>query len=177
MKSIKSWKELQRKQVFKKYSQAIDRVDFLLPNDHEADFYIKAETPAAAVLALTDKNEVILARQFRPGPKKILNELPGGYIEPGEHAIDTIKREFKEETGYEGDFTFIGTCLDDAYSTMERYCFVATNCKKVAEPHHTATEQTELVLMSLPDFRKLLKSGQMTDVEVGYLALDYLGKL
>lgn len=174
---IKPWKELRREQAYKKYSRAIDRVDFLLPNGEEADFYIKAESPAAAIFALTDKEEVILARQFRPGPKKILDELPGGYIEPGENAVDAIRREFREETGYEGDFEHIGTCLDDAYSTMERHCFVATNCKKIAEPENTTTEQTELVLMSLADFRKLLRSGQMTDVEVGYLALDHIGKL
>ena len=175
--SIKPWKEIKRERVFKKYSRAIDRVDFVLPSGEEADFYIKAEDPAAAIFALTSDEKVILARQFRPGPKKTLNELPGGYVDQGENALTSIKREFLEETGYDGDFQIIGTCLDDAYSTMERHCFVATNCKKIAEPLHTKTEQTELVLMPLPQFRDLLRSGQMTDVEVGYLALDYLNKL
>lgn len=173
----KEWKELKRQQVYKKYSRAIDRVDFLLPNGTEADFYIKAEAPAGAVFALTSDDEVILARQYRPGPKKILDELPGGYIEPGEEATEAIKREFLEETGYDGDFVLIGTCLDDAYSTMERYCFVATNCKKVQDPQNTSTEETELVLKPLAEFRSQLRSGQMTDVEVAYLALDYLDKL
>lgn len=175
--SIQSWKELGRERVYQKYSRAIDKVDFALPGGEVADFYIKAEGPAAAIVALTGNDEVILARQFRPGPKKVLSELPGGYVEPGEDALTAIRREFREETGYEGDFVCIGTCLDDAYSTMERHCFVATNCKKVAEPTTTSTEQTELVLMPLREFRELLRSGQMTDVEVGYLALDYLRKL
>ncbi len=175
--SIQPWKELRRKQVYKKYSRAIDQVDFLLPNGTEADFYIKAESPAAAILALTTDNQVILARQFRPGPKKILNELPGGFVDEGEDALASIKREFLEETGYTGDFVHIGTCLDDAYSTMERHCFVATNCHKIGEPQNTNTEQTELVLMPLDEFRTQLRSGQMTDVEVGYLGLDYLNKL
>lgn len=175
--AIREWKELKREQVYKKYTRAIDRVDFLLPNGKKADFYIKAESPAAAIFALTNDDRVILARQFRPGPKKILNELPGGYLDPGENAVESIKREFLEETGYEGEFVEIGTCLDDAYSTMERHCFVATHCKKVGKPKNTDVEQTELVLMTLPEFRKQLRSGQMTDVEVAYLALDYLGKL
>lgn len=175
--TIQPWKELKREQVYKKYSRAIDRVDFLLLNGTEADFYIKAESPAAAIFALTEDGQVILARQFRPGPKKVLNELPGGYLEPGENALESIKREFLEETGYEGEFVEIGTCLDDAYSTMERHCFVATNCKKVNEPQNTDTEQTKLVLMPLNEFREQLRSGQMTDIEVGYIALDYLGKL
>ena len=72
--AIQAWKELKREQAYKKYSRAIDRVGFLLPNGTEADFYIKAEAPAAAIFALTSDDQVILARQFRPGPKKILNE-------------------------------------------------------------------------------------------------------
>ncbi len=175
--AILPWKELNREQVYKKYSRAIDRVDFLLPNGTQADFYIKAESPAAAIFALTSDDQVILARQFRPGPKKILNELPGGYLDPGENSLEAIAREFLEETGYKGEFVEIGTCLDDAYSTMERHCFVATNCVKIREPQNTDTEQTELVLMPLTEFRQQLRSGQMTDVEIAYLALDNLGKL
>lgn len=175
--AVKEWKEIKRELVFKKYSRAIERVDFMLPDGSESDFYIKAEAPAGAVFALTKDEKVILARQFRPGPKKILNELPGGYIEEGEGSLEAVEREFLEETGYTGDFVKIGICLDDAYSTMDRHCFVATNCHKIAEPAHTASEQTELVLMTLPEFRNQLRSGLMTDVEIGYLALDYLGKL
>lgn len=175
--AIEPWKELGRKQVFKKYTRAIDCVSFLLPNSQEVDFYIKNESPAAAIFALTTNNEVILARQFRPGPNKVLNELPGGYLNPGENALESIGREFLEETGYRGDLVEIGTCLDDAYSTMRRHCFVAINCEKVAEPKLDTTEHTELVLMSLSEFRDQLRSGEMTDVEVAYLALDYLGKL
>ncbi|MBH1980437.1 NUDIX hydrolase [Candidatus Saccharibacteria bacterium] len=177
MMAILPWKELKREQVYKKYAWDIDRVDFLMPRGNKADFYINNARPAAAVVALTDNNEIILARQFRPGPGKVLNELPGGYLDPGENALESIGREFREETGYEGEFVEIGTCLDDAYSTMERHCFVATNCKKVGEPQDTDTEQTELVLMPLDEFRQQLRSGQMTDIEVAYLALDYLGKL
>jgi ADP-ribose pyrophosphatase len=174
MSSIQAWKELKRQQAYKKYSRVIDEVIFKLPNGQEADFYIKQEGPAASILALTPENEVILVRQFRPGPNKILLELPGGFADPNEDAVTTAKREFLEETGYEGDVEFIGTCLDDAYSTMKRSCFVAKNCQKVQEAEQTATEQTEVVLMPVAEFRELLRSGEMTDVEVGYLGLDYL---
>lgn len=175
--STQPWKELHREQVFEKYSRRIDKVDFKLPNGRVADFYIKVEGPTAGILGLTDHNEVILAEQFRPGPQKVLLELPGGFVEPGEDQLETAKREFAEETGYQGDFEFVGRCLDDAYSTMQRYCFVARNCQKISEPQHTVTEQTRVVLLPLDKFRDLLRSGQLTDVDVGYLALDYLGLL
>jgi len=174
---ISKWKELSRELAFKKYSRAIDKVIFKMPDGSTSDFYVKAESPTACILGLTEKDEVITVRQFRPGPKKILNELPGGFIDHGEDAIQAIKREFLEETGYKGDIEFVGECLDDAYSTMVRSCYIAKNCIKIAEPQNTQTEYTEVELLSLVDFRKLLRSGMMTDIEVGYLCLDYLNKL
>ena len=177
MSVIQAWEELSREQAYKKYSRVIDKVMYKLPNGDEADFYIKQEGPASSILALTPEQEVIVVRQFRPGPNKILLELPGGFVDPDEDPADAAKREFLEETGYDGEFSFVGTSLDDAYSSMKRYCFVAKNCKKIQEPEQTATEQTEVVILPLADFRELLRSGEMTDVEVGYLGLDHLNLL
>lgn len=174
MSTIKLWKEISRQTAFQKYSRRIERIIFLLPTGKEADFYVKAEGPASCIFGLTIDNQVILVKQFRPGPMEILNELPGGFVDINEEPIDTARREFLEETGYEGELAFIGTCLDDAYSTMERSCFVARNCIKVGEPLNTDTEETEVVLMALPEFRIFLRKGRMSDIEVAYLALDHL---
>lgn len=177
MTNIQPWKEKSRTEVFKKYSRKIDEVTFVLPNNTETEFYIKAEGFASSILGLTKAGEIILVKQYRPGPKLILDELPGGFVDPNEDPQNTARREFIEETGYDGDFEFVTTCIDDAYSTMVRYCYVAKNCHKVGEPQNTDTEQTEVVLMPLKDFRALLRSGNLTDVEIGYLGLDYLGLL
>ena len=174
---VTKWEEVGREQVFKKYSRVIDRVDFELADGTIGDFYLRIESGAVCVLALTPENEVIMARQFRPGPNKILLELPGGGIEKDETPAEAMAREFLEETGYEGTFEFVGTCFDDAYSTMERFCFVARDCKKVAEPQNSPAETIEVVLLPLDDFRTHLRSGQLTDVEVGYRCLDHLGLL
>ncbi len=60
---------------------------------------------------------------------------------------------------------------------MNRHCFVATNCERVSQPNMGDKEFVEIKLLSLTEFRKLLRSGEMTDVEVGYLGLDYLNLL
>lgn len=177
MSDIIEWSELKRTEVFKKYSRRLESVDFRLPDGTVSDFIIDRRGPAACMLGLTEDNQVVLVRQFRPGPKKILTEMPGGFVDPGEDAAATASREFLEETGYAGDFQLIGTCLDDAYSTMIRYCYVARSCRKVAEPINTSTEQTEVKLVSLKEFRDMLRQGQMTDVEVGYICLDALNLL
>ena len=160
--------------AFQKYSRKIEKVMFMLPDGKESDFYIKKEGPAAGVLAITKDNRVILVKQFRPGPAEILSELPGGYVDPIEEPEITMERELMEETGYKGKVQLVTTCFDDAYSTMNRYCFVATDCEKAGDAQTGEHEFIELVLVSLEDFRKLLRSGKMTDVEVGYLGIDFL---
>lgn len=174
---VQNWQEISREMAFQKYSRKIEKVIYKLPDDKETDFYIKKEGPAACVLAITKDNKVILVKQFRPGPNEILSELPGGFVDPNEEPEKTMQRELMEETGYKGNVKFMTICFDDAYSTMKRYCFVATDCEKVGEPQTGDHEFVELDLVPVEEFRKLLRSGKMTDVEVGYLGLDFLNLL
>lgn len=177
MTKVQKWQELSREIAFQKYSRKIEKVMFKLPDGKETDFYIKREGPAAGVLAITKNKQVILVKQYRPGPEEVLLELPGGYVDPNEKPEKTMERELLEETGYKGKVKLVTTCFDDAYSTMNRYCFVATDCEKVSEPQTGEHEFVELELLTLEDFRNLLRSGKMTDVEVGYLGLDFLNLL
>ena len=170
---IKPWELLESEEI-KVGRRKIEKRLYLLPNGKQSDFYIKKETLACAVLSFTPERQVILAKQFRPGPNKILLEIPGGKIEPGEIPIKTAERELLEETGYKGDLMFVTTAFDCAYSSLIRYCYVAINCKKVAEQKLDDTEFIDVVLLPLGGFKNLLRSGEMTDVEVGYLGLDYI---
>ncbi|MFA6587755.1 MAG: NUDIX hydrolase [Patescibacteria group bacterium] len=174
---LKKWKVLSQEMVFKKYGRGIEKVVYKLPSGKKSDFYLKAESIPAGILALTKKKQVILVKQYRPGPDKILLELPGGAVEKNERPIEAAKRELLEETGYKGKLKLVTRCYDCAYSTINRYCFVATECKKVGKPSLDDTEFAEVKLLGLTEFRKLLRSGKMTDVEVGYLGLDYLSLL
>ena len=171
---VKKWRELSRKLVFQKFSRKIEKVIYELPDGSSSDFYIKKEGPAVCVLALTSNKQIVLVKQFRPGPQKILAELPGGYVNNNEKPEETAERELLEETGYKGKIQAIGTCLDDAYSTMLRYCFIATECQRVSGPKLDKNEYVQITLLSVPDFIKLLRAGETTDAEVGYRALDFL---
>ncbi len=172
--NIKKWIELSREIIFQKYSRKIEKVIFRLPDEKESDFYIKKEGPAVGILALTKENQVILVKQFRPGPNEILNELPGGYIDKNETPEQAGERELLEETGYKGKAQLVTTAFDCAYSTMQRYCIVVTDCEKVAEQKLDKTEFVEVILSSVEDFKTLLRSGKNTDLEIGFLGLDYL---
>ena len=174
---IKKWQKLSSKIVFEKFSRGIEKIKYLLPNGKEMDYYLKKEGPAVVILALTKDNQVILVKQFRPGPGEILNELPGGFVDENEEPEQAAERELLEETGYQGKMKFLTTFFDCAYSTMKRYCFIATDCQQVSQPKFDETEFAEVTLMPLNEFRKYIKEGGNTDVEAAYIGLDYLNLL
>ena len=150
---------------------------FEMPDGKVEDYDIKHEGVAVCVLALTKDNNVVLAKQFRPGMEKELLEMPGGGLEGNESPEEAMRRELLEETGYTGELELVGSSYECAYSTRLRYTFVAKNCYKSGEQKLDDTEFVEVVEMGLADFREHLRSGELTDVECGYLGLDYLDLL
>lgn len=150
---------------------------YQMPDGREALFDLKLEPQCVAILAITRENRVVLARQFRPGPNRILFELPGGGIEEGETPPQAAARELLEETGYHGKIQMVTSSVDCAYSTMIRFNFVATECEQIGLPDLDENEFVEVTTLSLAEFRTLLRSGELSDVESGYLGLDYLGLL
>ncbi len=148
---------------------------YRLPDGSVADWDILAAPDSVAVLALTGDDQVVLARQYRPGPDAVLDELPGGMIDAGESPRDAAVRELREETGYRGDVSIVGYTFVAANSTRRSWVSIATGCVWVAHPETEPSEFCEPVLVSLAEFRTLLRSGQMTDVGLAYMALESMG--
>jgi hypothetical protein len=48
---------------------------------------------------------------------------------------------------------------------------------RVAEPEPESYEFIETVLVSVDEFRERLRAGALTNVDLGCLALDHLGRL
>jgi putative hydrolase of HD superfamily len=147
------------------------------PDGTTATWDVVEDADAAAVLAFTPDGDVVLVRQFRPGPGRVLDELPGGFIEPGETPVAAAARELLEETGYQGATEIVASCWLMANSTRRQYVAVARDCVRVGEPVLDAEELCEPVVVSFGDFRHHLRTGQLTDTDLAYLALDHLGLL
>lgn len=142
------------------------------------DFEVKKEGNCVCVLALTPDKKVILAKQLRPGPGKVLLELPGGGSNDQDKSpLHAIERELLEETGYSGSLVQIGSSWDCGYSTRYRHHFVATNCTKIKEPENNPQEPIDVVLVPLQKFIEQLHSGELTDSDTAYRGLEYLGLL
>jgi ADP-ribose pyrophosphatase len=168
------WRKLEERVVYERFRRVVSRT-FELPQGQTVDFEVLEGRDSVAVLALTDARDVVLVREFRPGPEEILLELPGGQVEDGQTPEEAAKTELLEEAGYEGEMTLAGTILWDAYGTRKKYAFAATGCRRVGPP--APGELTEPVVMSLREFREHVRTGRLTDSDVAYRVLDHLGLL
>jgi ADP-ribose pyrophosphatase len=148
---------------------------FRMPDGRVSTWDILASGDVVAVVALTDNGTVVLARQFRAGPLTVLDELPGGFVDPGE--TPEWAAALLEETGFEGEVRVVGSTWLSGTSTVRRFAAVATGCRRVAEPSGDDEEFCEPVEMPLAEFRAHVRGGQLCDVDLAYLGLEALGLL
>lgn len=169
-----SWTELSRKTKFERFSRGVEEVSFRLPDGSIHPYFVKREPSVVSVLAFSASQQVILVRQFRPGPNKMVYTLPGGGITSTDDPHSVALRELREETGYVGDLEFVARFYDDGYSTSVRHCFVAPHCEHTSQPQPDPTEFLSTVELPVPDFIRELRAGTVTDPEAAFAAIDYI---
>jgi ADP-ribose pyrophosphatase len=177
-KPIVPWKRIETRLYEHSPYRKIEDVLFELPDGRQEWYALKKEGTVVGVLALTADQRVILARQFRPGPNQVVDELPGGGVARNEAALEAAKRELQEETGFvPKEIVSLGTILDCAYSTIIREGFVATGCERQHQQELDANEYIDVVLKPIPEFIQQLMQGACTDPEIGWMGLYHLGFL
>lgn len=173
---IQPWRRKNQEIIFENTYAKLDKVIFEMPDGSETDYYIHGKpAPIASVFAITKDEKIILAREYRPGPDKVLDELPGGIMNKGEKPLEGARRELLEETGYDGEFQYLGKSFISAYSPKIKHCFLVTGCVIVAEHSHDEREFIEVVLKTKEEFLQQIKEGDLTDMETAQWALRTLG--
>jgi 8-oxo-dGTP pyrophosphatase MutT (NUDIX family) len=150
---------------------------FQLPNGLRETFFIDQDKDSVQVLCITKDTDVVLVQQFRAGPEQLTLELPGGGLEKGEDPFQAGIRELVEETGYAGDATYLGSIPYSPYSSGRRHCVLVINAKQVDRQNLDPNEFVTLLKMPLRDFRQKIKTGEIRGFDLGYMGLDYVGKL
>lgn len=156
---------------------------YRMPDGETADWDILQGGRTVAMVAITEAGQVVLVRQFRPGPGRVLLELPGGNVEDGEDIEATARRELLEETGYcAGEIEIAGQTWLASYATHQRFAVIATGCHQASPDagpgvHRDALEFLAPVLMSRDDFLRHVSTGQLTDTDIAFMCLNRLGQV
>ena len=88
----------------------VDQVE--LENGEKAVREVIKHPGGVCILPLDEDNNVLMVRQFRYPPHKVLLEIPAGKMEYGEDHRQCGLRELKEETGCTCDeFTYLGNLI------------------------------------------------------------------
>ncbi len=153
------------------------------PDGKIIDEYFVVELPGTVCgLALTEEGEVLMVRQYRYPIEETLIEIPGGFIDENETHEEAMRRELKEETGYEfSSFTEVGKiAANPGVLNNFTYLFLAQGGKKTSEQKLDKNEELEIELISLKELKKLFlenKIMQATHNSCVFYALRELGEL
>jgi len=143
------------------------RVDTVkMPGGRETTREIVEHSDCVAIIALDDKENVLLVSQFRKAVEKELLEIPAGSIEPGEKLEECVRREMREETGFlpkkverlGGFYSSPGFC------TEYLHFFLATEL--ISSPLQAEDSQSiKLVRVPLSEVPDLIASGSICDAK------------
>lgn len=153
------------------------QVDYRLPDGKIwQPFYNYSRKDFVVILASDRDDNYICVRQFRYGVGEVTTEFPAGGIESGslstfshmgkpkeyyELALDTAKRELREETGYESnDWEFMIAVPSNA-TMADNYGFIyrAKNCRCVDKQELDDTEFLNVQLYKGEEIENLIKTG------------------
>lgn len=117
-----------------------------------------------------EEHKLVIIKQFRVPLNDYVYELPAGLIDDGEDFQSTVRRELREETGFDLidiDYdktktkTYISTGMTD-----ESVALVYCSCfGKVSKDYLEADEDIEVMLLSKEEARKLIQSDKKIDIK------------
>ena len=174
------WERLGSKRLLSNryFSLRSDRLR--LPDGGIKDPYFVLERPDAAIIVpITENNEVVLVRQYRPPLEMMELGLPAGLVEEGERPEEAARRELAEETGYTGGAWETLGSLASSPSLKDNwaYLFLARGVEETAAPDPDEHELVEVVKVLLEDLSGLVHSGKIVSssgVAAIMLALERL---
>jgi len=117
------------------------------------------------VIALTDRNQVVLVRQFRAGTRSVTLEIPGGGVERTDgSALVAARRELREETGYAArSWKRLGVVQPNpAFQSNRCTTYLARGCRCVGDLIPDAGEDLAVELVPLSRIPGLIRSGRIT---------------
>lgn len=170
MKKNSFWKVIKEKNVFSvKNRLTVSIQKIKLPDGRIIDDYYQVHLPESVVtVALTNKHEVVMSRQYFHGFRRVSMVLPGGLIEKDEKPLQAAQRELLEETGYSSDdWRLLGSFVTHVHQVCSKvHFFFADNVIQIAKPVSDDLEDMEIILMTEKEIINAIKKGNIISMGV-----------
>lgn len=98
---------IRQETIFQGRLLRLNRDSVRLPNGVETTREVVCHPGAVAIVAI-EGEELLLVKQYRYPIGQETLEIPAGKLEPGEAPESCAQRELREETGYQGELTYLG---------------------------------------------------------------------
>ena len=125
------------------------------------------------IIPITEKNELVLIKQYRPALDRYVIELPAGLVETNEDYMAAGKRELIEETGYSSENITLLTegVISTGINTEQWKIVIAHKVKKVpgevlAKYKSDDNEDIEVLKVSMDCIFTELENLKGDDVEI-----------
>lgn len=158
------WKTLSKETIYESPWIKV-REDKVIAPDGSDSIYNVVETKLAVGILAIKNDEVYLVGQYRYPIEQYSWEIIEGGVEEGESALETAKRELREEAGLVADkWTELGhkihlsNCMSDEVGIL----FLAEDLKEV-DKDPDPTEVLEVKKIRIAEARKLIEDGHITD--------------
>ena len=140
----------------------VDEVE--LPDGVRIGYGVLESGGFAAVVPVTGGGRVVLVRQWRQPVGGFTLELPGGGVEAGEDPGETVRRELREEAGYEArDLVHMFSLHTSPGRSTEVCHLFRCRAERSSEgPEPEPTEFVSAVEMPLPEAREMALQGGIT---------------
>ncbi len=165
------WKLKSSKPIFESPFIALHDNTYELPNGEVREGYYHMSRPDyVLILAISDKNRIIIEKQYRRGVDDMVYELPAGWIDKGESPLQAALRELKEETGYSGRGDEVhelypqpSFCSMKAYVVILRFDEAEISSQELGDD-----EDIDFELKTVEEIKSMLATGQIKDM--GFLS-------
>jgi 8-oxo-dGTP pyrophosphatase MutT (NUDIX family) len=151
--------------------------EVVLPNGHRALLEVVHHPGGAAAVALDERQQVCLLRQYRYVAGGWLWELPAGKLEPAEPPLATAQRELAEEAGVSArEWHSLECVLSSPGVFAERlYLYLATGLAP-AQAAHERAEVIEVHWLPFAQACAWALSGEIADCKtaIGLLRARHL---
>lgn len=135
-------------------------------NGKTATREIVEHQPVVVMAPVDADGQLLFVRQYRKPIERVLIEVPAGAIESGESAEDAVRREMREETGYDPKRIEPITTIypSPGFTDEVMHVFAVYDLEGDGQPSEPLDE-LQVVRVPVETAREMVRTGQISDAK------------